>query len=128
MRLTVFQPSAVFLDEIVEKVVGHGAEGAFGIRPRHLDMAAALSAGIMAYWKPDGSEHFMAVDGGILIKQADHVQVATRMAVAGELGALHAAVRRFIADVDERERQSRVAVARLEADFIRRFMEFGKNA
>ena len=65
---------------------------------------------------------------GILVKQGETVQVATRMAVPGELGALQAAVRRFLIDMDDRERQTRAVVARLEADFIRRFVEFGKNA
>lgn len=128
MRLMVFQPAAVFLDETVDKVVAQGPEGAFGIRPRHIDLAAALVPGILSYWTSSGGEHFMAVNGGILVKQGERVQVATRMAVSGTLGDLHATVSRFITDADERERQTRVAVARLEADFIRRFVEFGKNA
>ena len=47
MKLTVFQPAAVFLDETVAKVVAQGPEGAFGILPRHLDMTAALPPGIL---------------------------------------------------------------------------------
>ena len=128
MKLTVYQPAAVFLDATVVKVVAQGPDGAFGILPRHLDMTAALSPGILAYWTPEGAEHFLAVNGGILVKQGQTVEIATRMAVPGELGALQAAVRRFVADLDERERQTRKIVARLEADFIRRFVEFGKNA
>jgi F-type H+-transporting ATPase subunit epsilon len=112
----------------VEKVTAEGPEGAFGIRPRHLDMAAALMPGILSYWPPGRGENFMAVNGGILVKQGDTVRVATRMAVSGELGLLHDTVSRFINDMDERERKARSAVARLEADFVRRFVEFGKNA
>ena len=44
------------------------------------------------------------------------------------LGELNHTVSKFLSDVDERERMSRSAVARLEADFVRRFVEFGKNA
>ena len=128
MKLQIFQPSHVFLDADVEKVIAEGPEGAFGIRPRHLDMAAALVPGILTYQPPGGGENFMAVNGGILVKQGDIVQVATRMAVSGELGLLHETVDRFINDLDERERTARSAVARLEADFVRRFVEFGKNA
>ena len=128
MKLKVFQPSDVFLDQDVEKVSAEGPEGAFGILPRHLDMAAALVPGILTYWPPGGGENFMAVNGGILVKQGDTVQVATRMVVKGELGLLHEAVDRFVNDMDERERKARSAVARLEADFVRRFVEFGKNA
>ncbi|WP_419661632.1 AtpC2: ATP synthase, subunit epsilon (ATP synthase F1 sector subunit epsilon) [Desulfosarcina variabilis str. Montpellier] len=128
MKLLIILPADVFLDEAVDKVVASGPQGAFGIRPRHLDMAAALAPGILSYWTLDGGEHFLAVNGGILVKQGQQVQVATRMAVSGSLGELHKAVSRFVADVDDRERQARGAVARLEAHFIRRFVEFGKNA
>lgn len=127
MKLKVFQPSEVFLDEVVDQVTAEGPEGVFSILPRHLDMAAALVPGILTYRTSGNLENFMAVNGGILVKQGDTVAVATRMAVSGELGALHETVNRFINDMDERERKSRSAVARLEADFVRRFVEFGKN-
>ena len=128
MKLTVFQPETVCLDETVVKVVAQGSGGAFGLRPRHRDLVAALSPGILAYWTADGAEHFLAVNGGILVKQGETVQVATRMAVTGKLGSLKETVHRFLTDMDDRQRQTRVVVARLEADFIRRFVEFGKNA
>ena len=127
MKLQIFQPSNVFLDQEVEKVSAEGPEGAFGIRPRHLDMAAALVPGILTYWPEGGGESFLAVNGGILVKQGNVVRVATRMAVKGELGLLHETVNRFITRLDERERKTRQAVARLEADFVRRFVEFDKN-
>lgn len=127
MKLKILQPQSVFMEQTVEKMVAQGPEGAFGIRPRHLDMVAALSPGILAYWPPGAGGRFLAVNGGILVKQGKTVQVATRMAVPGDLGDLQVAVRRFVNDLDERERQTRAVVARLEADFIRRFVEFGKN-
>ncbi len=128
MKLKVFQPSHVFLDQEVDKVSAEGPEGAFGILPRHLDMAAALLPGILTYWPTGRGESFMAINGGILVKQGVTVLVATRLAVSGELGLLHETVNRFINEMDDRERKTRSAVARLEADFVRRFVEFGKNA
>ena len=128
MKLKVFQPSHVFLDQEVDKVSAEGPEGAFGILPRHLDMAAALLPGILTYWPMGSGESFMAINGGILVKQGVTVLVATRLAVSGELGLLHETVNRFINEMDDRERKTRSAVARLEADFVRRFVEFGKNA
>ena len=111
----------------MEKVSAEGPEGTFGIRPRHLDMAAALVPGILTYWPKGGGERFLAINGGILVKQGNVVRVATRMAVKGELGLLHETANRFITRLDERERKTRQAVARLEADFVRRFVEFDKN-
>ena len=127
LKLKIFHPSEIFLDEEVSKVVAEGPAGSFGIRPRHLDMTSALVPGILSYWTVQGNEIFLAVNGGILVKQGEDVFVATRMALAGELGALNRTVETFLSDVDEKERQSRSAVARLEADFVRRFVEFGKN-
>ena len=128
MRLKIFQPSKIFLDEDVSKVVAESPAGSFGIRPRHLDMASALVPGILSYWAVRGQETYLAVNGGIFVKQGETVCIATRMAVSGELGELNNRVAEFLSDVDEKERTSRSALARLEAAFVRRFMEFGKNA
>ena len=128
LRLKIFHPSEIFLDEEVSKVVVESPAGSFGIRPRHLDMTLPLAPGILNYWTVRGKETFLAVNGGILVKQGEDVFVATRMVVAGELGVLNNKVSKFLSDVDEKERRSRSAVAKLEADFVRRFVEFGKNA
>ncbi len=114
------------MDEEASKVVAESPAGSFGLLPKHVDMATALVPGILAYYTTSGAERFLAVNGGILVKQGDQVMVTTHMAIKGELGALNQAVDRFINDVDEKERKSRSAVAKLEAVFIRRFMEFGK--
>ena len=45
----------------------------------------------------------------------------------GDVRVSSKAVEDFMTDLDEKERKTRTAVARLEADFIRRFVEFGKN-
>lgn len=128
MRLKVFLPWEIFLDEAVSRVAAEGPAGCFGIRPRHLDMATALVPGILSYWTDRDREMFVAVNGGILVKQGEAVLIATPMAVSGRLGDLRQAVLRFISDIDERERKARTAVARLEADFVRQFVAFGKNA
>jgi F-type H+-transporting ATPase subunit epsilon len=127
VRLKVFQPSEIFLDTNVIKVVAESAKGSFGILPRHVDLATALVPGILAYVTEEGQEEFLALKGGVLLKQGPQVSVATSMAIRGELGALRKAVEKILYEVDEKERKTRAAVARLEADFVRRFVEFGKN-
>jgi len=127
LKLKIFQPSEIFLETDVEKVVGESPGGSFGILPKHIDMAIALAPGILSYESEQGKEAFLALNGGILVKQGDQVAIATRMAIRGELGALREAVEKMIEEVDERERKTRSAVARLEADLVRRFVEFGKN-
>lgn len=66
----------------------------------------------------------LAVNAGMLVKVGREVLVSTRAAVAGaDLGRLHAVIREQFAVLDDRERQTRSALARIEADFVRRFME-----
>jgi len=128
LRLRIFLPSEIFIDTEVAKVVGESPAGSFVILPRHIDIATALVPSILAYYPARRQELFLAVNGGILVKQGDDVSVATRMAIKGELGALRDTVDKIINEVDERERKTRTAVAKLEADLVRRFVEFGKNA
>jgi F-type H+-transporting ATPase subunit epsilon len=127
VKLLILQPSEIFLDTPVSKVVGEGPAGSFAILPRHIDMATALVPGIMTYESDRGKENFLALDSGILVKQGEQVRVATRMAIRGELGFLRKEVENMINEVDDREKMTRSAVARLEASFVRRFMEFGTN-
>lgn len=127
MKLTIYLLSDIFLDLAVSRIVGEGPAGFFGILPRHIDFVTALVPGILKYVPESGSEEYVALKGGILVKQQDRVSVATPMAVRGEMGFLKQTVDRMINEVDEREKQARTAVARLEAGFIRGFMEFGKH-
>lgn len=127
MRLTLFLPSEIFLDEEVKKVIAESPAGSFCLLPRHIDYLTALVPGILCYVLPAGEEHFLAVDGGLLVKQQDRVLVVTRRAVRGVLGQLRQEVEFMLADLDDKEKSTRTALARLEAGFLRRFMEFGKN-
>ena len=126
LRLKIFLPAEIMLDTEVNKIVGESPFGSFAILPGHIDVASALVPGILAYYT-GMQESFLAVNGGILIKQGDTVSVATRMAVKGDLGELKNTIDKIINEIDERERKTRTAVARLEADLVRRFVEFGKN-
>ena len=128
MKLKVFLPTEIFLNIEVVKVVGESPSGSFAVLPRHVDIATALVPGIVAYFTSGSREFLMAVNGGILVKQGENLSIATRMAVKGELGSLNSAVEKFINEVDDKERKARTAVAKMEADLVRRFVEFGKNA
>ena len=127
MHLTLFLPSEIFLNNKVDKIIGESPAGSFCLLPRHLDYLTALVPGILCYILPSGEENFLALDGGLLVKQQDRVLVVTRRAVRGALGQLQKEVESMLTDVDEKEKTTRTAMERLEAGFLRRFMEFGKN-
>ncbi len=124
MHLKVLLPNEILVDTPTTKVVAEAENGAFCLLPRHIDFVAALTPGILAYTGPDGEEHFLATDEGTLVKRGQDVLVSVRDAISGpDLAQLRASVVARYQELDERERKARTALARLEADFVRRFIE-----
>jgi len=110
----------------VEKVSAEAQNGHFTLLPRHVDFVAALVPGIFYYQTPDGEEHFMALDEGILVKQGDLVFVSAARAVPGDdLEHLEATVDNELKVLGESEKKARAIMARLEADTLRRFSRLG---
>jgi F-type H+-transporting ATPase subunit epsilon len=108
----------------VLRVSIEAGEGSVTLLPRHIDYVTAMVPGLLSFVNATGDEEFLAVDAGILVKCRDEVFISTRNAIRGpDLGSLRATVRQEFQKVDEREHMSRDALARLEADFIRRFIE-----
>ncbi|MCB2215781.1 F0F1 ATP synthase subunit epsilon [Desulfofustis glycolicus] len=128
MKLKVLIPNEILIDEPVSKVVAEATNGSFCLLPRHLDWVAPLAAGILAFVpKGQESEVFLAVDEGILIKVDDEVLVSCLDAVMGpELHRLRQVVDERFKRLDNQERRSRNTVAKLEAGFIRRFLDIQK--
>jgi F-type H+-transporting ATPase subunit epsilon len=126
LKLKVYTPSDIFLNREVKKVVAESPAGSFCILPRHIDYVTALTTGILSYLTPEDEERFLAIDEGVLVKQGNEVQVAAEWVIGGELGELRQRIEHMMLNAGEREKKTRSSMARLEADFIRRFMEFGK--
>ncbi|MBN2365356.1 MAG: F0F1 ATP synthase subunit epsilon [Calditrichaeota bacterium] len=125
MKLKIFIPSEILLEDDMDKMTAEGVSGSFGIRPNHIDIVEMLEPGILSYIKTEnGEERFVAVDWGVLVKQKDEVRISVTNAVSGEsLGSLRKSVAEEFLKLDETEKKSRSALARLEADFIRRFLQ-----
>ena len=123
MNLRIFLPEKIVIDQEVTKVVAEAEDGSFGILPKHIDFAAALIPGIFSFESKDG-EVFLAIDEGILVKCGSDVWVSTRKAVLGKsLGELKETVEHEFRSLDDRERKTRSILAKLEADFTKRFMK-----
>ncbi|MCX7636183.1 MAG: F0F1 ATP synthase subunit epsilon [Syntrophales bacterium] len=124
MKLRVLLPAEVYLDTEVTKIVAEAENGFFCLLPQHADYTAALAPGVFAYTTADGTDHYLAVDVGIIVKKGAEVFVSTRNAVrGGELGELKEVVVARYREIDEREKKARTAAAKLEVDLLRRFME-----
>ncbi len=128
MRLKVLLPASVLLDEPVTKVVAEGSDGEFCLLPKHRDFVASLVPGILRFVDESGAELFVAVGEGILTKSGQEVRVAVRRASQhGQLGKLQRIVREEFQQLDERERVAQTVIARLESEFMRRFLVLGEK-
>ena len=126
MKLKILLPAKVLLEEEVEKVTAEAENGFFTILPRHVDFVSALVPSIFTYVTSGGSEHYLALDEGILIKQGDQLYVSAARAVQGEsLEVLQETVERELKVLGESEKKSRAVMSRLEVDTLRRFSRLG---
>lgn len=126
MNLKVLLPFEVFLQSTaVVRIVAQTHSGSFGLLPRRLDCTAVLAPGLLTYETPKGEEVVLAVDQGVLIKAGPEVLVSVRRAVRGkDLGQLRQLVHQEFLTLDETEQSMRVAMAKLESGFMRRFASF----
>jgi F-type H+-transporting ATPase subunit epsilon len=124
MKLKILLPAEIFLNEEVTKVVAEAENGLFCLLPQHIDFTAALVPGVFTYSTAGGEDAYLAIDIGTLVKKGSDVLVSTRNAYRSpELGHLKEVVIAQFMEIDEREKKARTAVARLELDLLRRFME-----
>ncbi len=124
LNLTVLMPTQILLDERVQSVVVDAVDGSRGFLPRHIDFATVCGTGILSFVRKDGSEGFVALDGGVFVKKHDQITVCTPSAMyARSLGEIARLIEERAATQDAQERESRTKMARLETGFLKRFME-----
>ena len=128
MKLKVLLPTTIFLEEEITKVIAEAENGSFCLLPRHIDFVTALVPGILSFEPPQKQEEFLAVDQGILVKRGMMVLVSTRNAIRSpDLKLLQQTVEKQFQVLDDREKMTRFALAKLEANIVRQFVELGKN-
>ena len=128
MNLKVLIPTEVLVDEEAAKVTAEAQNGSFCLRPRHIDFVAALVPGLLSFENSEGREIFLAVDEGVLVKYGQDILVSTRNAVrGGALGELRRIVEERFMVLDEKEKTARTAMAKIEAGFVRRFLEVQRH-
>lgn len=128
MKMKVLLPTEVLVEEKVIKIKAEAQDGAFCLLPKHIDFVAALVPGLLSYETEQGEEVFLAVDEGTLVKCGDEALVSVRNAIRGaDLGHLRQAVREQFGVLDEREKRARSASAKIEAGFVRRFLEIQRR-
>lgn len=125
LSLTIATPARVMVDALpVVSLRAEDESGAFGVRAGHADMVTLLSASVVRWRTPEGTENYCAVDGGVLIvARGTAVSLACREAVLGDsLEALEADVRRARAAQIDAMRRARVEQTSLHAQAVRQML------
>lgn len=125
MRMQVLLPFEIFLELAdVSRIVAETSAGYYGILPHRLDCVATLVPGILTYESARDGELYLATDEGVIVKTGRDVIVAARNAIASRtLEGLREVVEREFLRLDEREKSMRSVLAKLEKNFLRRFLE-----
>lgn len=128
MHLTILLPFRTFEDlQNVRRIVMETSEGAFGLLPQRLDCVAALVPGIFTY--ETESEHYIAIDEGVMIKAGQEVVLSVRNAIHGaSLEELHQAVETAFKRQDESEENMRSVMAKMESGFLQSLEKFRKQS
>jgi F-type H+-transporting ATPase subunit epsilon len=125
MTLKILLPGRTLIEQDVLQVTAEAQNGSFCLLSRHVDFVAALVPGLLAFRTHDEEEEvFLAVDSGVLVKCGAHVMVSTANAVKGkQLGKLRGTIEEQFKTLDEKEQKALNAMTKIEAGFVRRFLE-----
>ena len=124
MRLRIVTPTEVLLDEEVSQVTMEAEDGSFSLLPAHIDYVATLVPGLLSYRDGNGEESVVAIDEGVVVKQGERTLVSCQQAVQGRrLEDLMQTVEEQFETRDEQEEKARTALAKMEADFVRRLLQ-----
>lgn len=127
MRLLVTTPTEVIVDlDDVVHVRAEDETGGFGILRGHADFVTVLVASVLSWRNSAGTEGHVAVRGGVLnVLGGSEIKVGSRDAVAGDdLEALERNVLRAYKEQEEKEKQARMAEARLQVAAISRVRQY----
>lgn len=127
MKLEILLPNKIFYQQETEKIQAEGKEGYFILLPHHIDYISLLEPSIITtYFKE--KRYYIAVDGGILIKDGDLVSVSTKNAEATEnFEKLHEKIKETFQTEEEAKRKIHQAFNYLENKFLQRFQTFIKK-
>jgi F-type H+-transporting ATPase subunit epsilon len=121
MNLEILLPYRIFAAQsAVSRIVVETSNGSLGLLPNRLDCAASLVPGILMY-EVATTVSYVAIDDGVLVKTGADVRISVRRALGGaSLAELQDTVRRSFLVTDQRQRDVRAALAKMEAGLMGR--------
>ena len=120
MTVDVFVPSRGHHFEDIVALDVDTVEGRYGILERHIDTAMALDVGLLHMRDQSQQEHFVGLDGGILVKMGSDVRISTGRVIIGQgLGVIEEGIQEQQEEEERREEHQLRALARLELQLSR---------
>jgi F-type H+-transporting ATPase subunit epsilon len=124
LELEVLAPDGVALRTRARAVRAADATGQFGLWPGHEAFLTVLVPGIISVCQEDGSDCYVAVDGGLLQVEGKSVTVVTRDAVtAPSLEDVAAAAESMLRQRLQQEHTARAEFTELEAVLLRQLRQ-----
>ena len=127
MKLKIITPLDIFVIEDVVKITAEGLEGHFVILPNHADYVSSITTSIFTFETKNKTE-FFAVDGGVLVKYGENVELSTKHAIKGnDLENLKKQMEIKFKEMEEEDKQTRTALASLEGNIAKLIQDLGNN-
>lgn len=128
MKLTVFTPFGMVLQQRINKVTVETLNGYYTLLPKHVDFAAAMPINIVSYEQENGESSYIACYQGIVVKKKDVVTITVQNAVEGRtIQELKEVIRRDFKQHNESRKELNLAMARLELGIVRGFGKLSRG-
>jgi len=129
IHLKILLPYQVFAEvKDVKRMVVECSNGSNGFLPNRLDCTGNVVPGILMYESQSLGETYLAIDEGTVVKAGKEVFVSVRNAIGGkDLGTLHKEVEKEFVRLDEREKDVRSVLAKLEGSFMHQLTDLQKG-
>jgi F-type H+-transporting ATPase subunit epsilon len=115
------------VDTKAKSVTARGLEGLFGVKPRHIDYISVIVPSVLTYVDEQNKMHYLAVNEGAFVKVGFNVTISVMGVTEGEtIEELQKAVTEAYKEIEEDERDNRVAITKLEYFVFNQLMNFRK--
>ena len=123
MKVRILSPLGLVLEQEIEKISFESLSGSRTFLPNHIDAVSALPPNIVTIRTLEQKDIYVACTQGVLVKQGPLVLISAHKAVIGnDLDHLAALIKTEFAQDEDDRRQVNTAIARLEAQLSRGFM------
>jgi F-type H+-transporting ATPase subunit epsilon len=128
MTLRIRTPERELPPLRIHKLQIPAQDGALTMLPKHIDFVTVTRPGILSGLDRDDRQFYFAVDRGVLIKRGGEVSLSVVHAARGDdLRGIREKLDDQLRQKDDREREIRASLARLEADLAQSFFRLERE-